>query len=318
MQTSLTQRLDLLQTFVRIVEAGSLSAAAAQLHTTQPTVSRRLQALERSLGLRLLQRSTHAMKLTEDGQRCYEHGRDLLARWERFGEDLRGPADEPEGHLRIQAPHAFGQDLLMAPVVEFLRRHPRVTIEWLLNDRTPNFIAEDVDCAIQVGDVPDPLLVAIRLWAVPRIVVAAPSLIQGRALPRHPSELADLPWLALHTFYRHELMLSPVAGGEAFRLPIRPRMSTDSLFAMRTAALMGLGACAASAWTLTEDVAQGRLLHLAPQWQTAPLPVHLIYPPARFLPLRLRRFIDAMRHALPAAMAGHEGASTVEATRGAG
>jgi len=304
MQNHLTQRLDLLQTFVRIVEAGSLSAAAAQLRTTQPTVSRRLQALERSLGLRLLQRSTHAMKLTEDGQRCYEHARELLARWERFGEELRGPADEPEGHLRIQAPHAFGQVLLMAPLVAFLRRHPRVTVEWLLNDRTPNFMAEDIDCAIQVGEVSDAALVAIRMWEVPRIVAAAPALMHGRALPQHPSELAELPWLALHTFYRHELVLTPVAGGEPYRLAMRPRMSTDSLFAMRTAALMGLGACAASAWTLADDVREGRLLHLAPQWQTAPLPVNLIYPPSRFPPLRLRRFIEAMRHAMPAAMDG--------------
>jgi len=302
MQSSLTQRLDLLQTFVRIVEAGSLSAAAAQLQTTQPTVSRRLQALERSLGLQLLQRSTHAMKLTEDGQRCYERARELLGRWEAFDEDLRGPADAVEGHLRVQAPHAFGQSLLMAPVVEFLKRYPRVTLEWLLDDRTPNFVAEDIDCAIHVGEIGDPALVAIRLWDVPRIVVAAPSLLHGRPLPRHPAELEDLPWLALHTYYRHEVTLRPLDGGAPFRLPIRPRLSTDSLFALRTAALDGLGTCVASAWALTDDVAHGRLLHLTPHWQTAPLPVQLLYPPTRFPPLRLRRFIDAMRHALPAAM----------------
>jgi len=302
MQNPLTQRLDLLQTFVRIVEAGSLSAAAAQLHTTQPTVSRRLQALERSLGLRLLQRSTHTMKLTEDGQRCYERSRELLARWEAFDDELRAPADAPEGHLRVHAPHAFGQTLLMSPVVDFLKRYPRVTVEWLLDDRTPNFIAEDIDCAIHVGEIGDPALVAIQLWTVPRIVVAAPQLLAGRALPQHPGELEDLPWLALNTYYRHEVTLRPVAGGEPYRLPIRPRLSTDSLFALRTAALEGLGACVASAWALADDVAQGRLLHLAPQWQTQALPVQLLYPPSRFPPMRLRRFIEAMRHALPAAM----------------
>ena len=109
-------------------------------------------------------------------------------------------------------------------------------------------------------------------------------------------------WLALQTFYPNEIELSPVGGGEAFRLPIRPRLSTDSLFALRTAALMGLGVCAASAWALADDVAEGRLLHLAPQWQTPPLPVNLIYPPSRFPPQRLRQFIDAMKHAMPRAM----------------
>src|SRR5690349_1534783 len=87
-------RLELMQTFIRIVDAGSLSAAAARMGTTQPTVSRRLQALERSLGLRLLQRSTHAMKLTEDGVRCYERAKELLASWDMLEADLRGASDE--------------------------------------------------------------------------------------------------------------------------------------------------------------------------------------------------------------------------------
>ena len=104
-----TDRFELMETFVRIVDAGTLSAAAAQLGTTQPTVSRRLQALERSLGVRLLRRSTHSMTLTEDGQRCLERARELLASWHAFEADLRGAGDEPEGTLRVIAPHAFGQ-----------------------------------------------------------------------------------------------------------------------------------------------------------------------------------------------------------------
>src|SRR3954454_22221120 len=99
--TSSADRFELMQTFIRIVDAGSLSSAAAQLGTTQPTVSRRLQALERSLGLRLLQRSTHAMKLTEDGARCYERAKELLASWNLLEADLRGASDEPEGTLRV-------------------------------------------------------------------------------------------------------------------------------------------------------------------------------------------------------------------------
>src|SRR5688572_3703694 len=99
--TGTTDRIALMQTFVRIVEAGSLSAAAAQLGSTQPTVSRRLQALERSLGVRLLRRSTHAMKLTEDGERCFERAKELLANWEAFEAELRGAGDEPEGSLRV-------------------------------------------------------------------------------------------------------------------------------------------------------------------------------------------------------------------------
>ncbi|WP_459573080.1 LysR family transcriptional regulator [Cupriavidus sp. 8B] len=297
-------RIELMQTFVRIVEAGSLSAAAAQLGTTQPTISRRLQSLERSLGLRLLQRSTHAMKLTEDGERCFDRAKELVAGWEAFEADLRGAGDEPEGTLRVVVPHAFGQQQLVGPLAEFLRRHSRVTVEWLLHDQTPDFIAEGIDCAIHVGEVSDPSVVAIRLGEVPRIVVAAPSVLDGAAMPSHPNELARLPWLSLRTFYRNEVSLTHATTGDSQRLTFRPRVGTDSLYALRSAAVMGLGVCVASAWLLADDIAAGRLLHLVPLWRASSLPMYLIYPYASFYPAKLRRFVETMRQAVPTAMAG--------------
>ena len=287
-------RFELMETFVRIVDAGNLSAAAAQLGTTQPTVSRRLQALERSLGVRLLRRSTHSMTLTEDGQRCLERARELLDNWHAFEADLRGAGDEPEGTLRVIAPHAFGQQQLVAPLAEYLARYPRVNVEWLLHDRRPDFIAEGIDCAIQVGQIDDQGAVAIKLAEVPRIVVAAPSLVGHLAPVEEPADLARLPWLALRPYYRTEVALTAVDGREA-RVAIAPRMSTDSLYALRTAAVTGVGAAIASAWLVADDLAQGRLVHIAPRWRAAPLPVYLVYPQARFYPVRLRRFLDVIR-----------------------
>ena len=291
-------RIELMQTFVHIVEAGSLSAAAQLTGATQPTVSRRLQALERMLGVRLLRRSTHAMKLTEDGERCYERARELIADWHAFEADLRGVGDEPEGTLRVVVPHALGQTLLVGPLADYLQAYPRVSVEWLLNDRRPDFIAEGVDCAIQVGEITDPMAVAIKLSEVPRVVVAAPSVLAGKEPPAHAAELAGLPWLALRTFYRNELLLTHRPSGETARVAIRPRMSTDSLYALQSAARMGVGACLGSAWLMKEDIATGRLVQLVPQWQVAALPVYLVYPPARFQPARLRRFVETMRAAL--------------------
>lgn len=297
-------RIEWMQTFVRIVEAGSLSAAAAQMGTTQPTVSRRLQALERALGVRLLQRSTHAMKLTEDGERCFDRAKDLIVGWNAFEAEARGAEDRPEGRLRVVAPHVFGQQLLVGPLAAYLHRYPQMSVEWLLHDgpqdRTPDFIAEGVDCAIRVGEVTDPALVAIRLSEVPRIVIGAPSLFQDAPLPVHARDLETLPWLSARNFYRTEVVLAHEATGETHRVPIRPRMTTDSHYALRSAAMLGVGIGVLSAWMLTEDLAAGRLLHLAPQWQAAPAPVYLAYPYARFYPAKLRRFVEAMRTAFPA------------------
>lgn len=297
-----TDRIELFETFVRIVDAGSLSAAAAQMGTTQPTVSRRLRALEESLGLRLLQRSTHVMKLTEDGERCLVLARGLLETWSALDANLRGAAALPEGTLRVLAPHAFGQDQLIGPVTDYLRQYTSVAVEWLLHDRRPDFIAEGIDCAIQVGLIDDPSVVALKLGEVKRIVVAAPRLLQGRDAPTQPRELAHLPWLALRTFYREEVSLKSGLNDEVVTFSIRPRFSTDSLYALRSAALRGLGACISSKWLVDDEIAAGRLAHLLPDWQAAPLPVYLVYPHSRIYPPRLSRFIEAMRLAAPVAI----------------
>ena len=299
-------RIELMQTFVRIVEAGSLSAAAQQLGTSQPTVSRRLQALERSLGVKLLQRSTHVMKLTEDGDRCFAHAKALLEDWRAMEDDLRGTADTPRGTLRVLAPHAFGQNQLIPPLMDYLRRYPDVSVEWMLHDRRPDFIAEGIDCAIQVGAVEDPSVVAIRLAEVPRIVLASPALMASRPTPQHAQDLKDLPWLALSTFYQREVTLTHQHSSEASTFAITPRLATDSLYALRSAALAGLGACIASAWIVDADLRAGGLLHLVPTWQAPSLPVYLVYPHARFYPARLRLFLEGMRGAMPG-LAGMRG-----------
>lgn len=299
-------RLELMRTFVRIVESGSLSAAAAQMGTTQPTVSRRLQTLERSLGVRLLQRTTHTMRLTLDGERCFARAKELLLAWVAFESDARGAGEEPEGILRVVVPHAFGQECLIEPLAEYLRAHPRMSVEWLLHDdrAIQDYIAAGIDCAIQLGEVTDPGLVAIRLAEVPRIVVAAPGLLGGRAVPETAADLAALPWLALRTFYRNEVTLTHGKTGKRRRIAIAPRFSTDSLYALRNAALHGLGVCVGSQWVLADDLAAGRLVRLAPQWEAAPLPVSLVYPYARFYPARLLRFSEIVKRASPAVFGG--------------
>lgn len=302
-----TDRLALAETFVRIVDAGSLSAAALQLGTSQPTISRRLHALEAALGVRLLQRSTHAIHPTEAGQRYVARARELLGEWRGLEAELRGDGDEPAGHLRVVAPHAFGQQQLLGPVVEYLRRYPALSVEWRLHDGPVRFVEDGVDCCVSV-DAPEGEAVVVRkIHEVQRIVVAAPSLVPGRA-PSRPAALAALPWLALVPYYRNTVRLEGARGATA-AIRIRPRFVTDSLFALRQAASSGLGAALASGWIVAEDVAAGRLVHLLPGWRGPTLPVYVAYPQARFYPARLRAFVEIMRTAFTAQHAGVGGAS---------
>jgi DNA-binding transcriptional LysR family regulator len=296
-----SDRIELIQTFVRIVQAGSLSAAATQMGTTQPTISRRLQQLERTLGVRLLQRSTHAMKLTEDGERCFERAKDLLSGWDAFESDLRGAGVEASGSLRVVVPHAFGQVQLIGPLTEFLRRHPRITVDWLLHERTADYVSQGVDCSIHVGEVTDSSLVAIKLAEVPRIVVAAPQVLAGQKI-EHPRDLVALPWLALSLFYRRQISLFHAHCGERCDITIQPRLVTDNLNAISNAALEGLGVCLVSAWMVTEHIKSGRLVELLPDWRADALPISVLYPYARHYPARLRLFVELMKEVMPAAV----------------
>lgn len=296
MTTPKLDRLALMETFLRIVDAGTLSAAAKQLGTSQPTVSRRLRALEGSLGVPLLKRSTHAIQLTETGERYVSRARELLAEWRGFEVAIRGPEEEAEGVLRVVVPHAFGQAQLARPVVRFLRDNPKVTIEWFLRDDPVRVVEDGIDCVIKVGPLETPSLVAQKIHAVERIVVAAPSFLANARGPiTRPKQLAALPWLALGTFYRNHLRLENARGQTTIAL--RPRFVTDSLFALRTAALDGLGLAVASEWAVRDDVREGRLVHVLPGWRAPSLPVYLAYPRAQFYPAKLRAFLAVMRHA---------------------
>ncbi|WP_426445101.1 LysR family transcriptional regulator [Siccibacter colletis] len=292
-------RLELMMTFARIVESGSLSAAAGLLGTTQATVSRRLQTLETLLGAKLLLRSTHAMKLTDDGERCYHHSQILLAGWQSMEDELKHADEEPVGILRVRAPHAFGQEQLLVPLTQFLLEHSKLSVEWMLNDKSVDFLAENLDCAIQVGVESDPANVAVLLAEVPRIVIASPELLARSPAVEEINDLARLSWVALNTFYRHEVTLTHADTGETVQVPISPRLSSDSLYAIKGAALAGLGAAVVSAWVVQEELAQGRLVNLLPAWQAAMLPVRLVYPHARYQPARLCRFLALMREVMP-------------------
>ncbi|MET6677402.1 LysR family transcriptional regulator [Citrobacter amalonaticus] len=292
-------RVELMRTFVRIVEAGSLSAAARQLNTTQATISRRLKSLEAMLGVKLVLRTTHAMKLTDDGERGYQHAKHIIDAWLALEDGLNVTEDEPVGTLRVRAPHAFGQQQLLTPLLSFLARYPNLSVEWMLNDKTVDFLSDNIDCAIRVGAEVDPATVSVLLAEVPRSVVASPALLAQFATIAVPEQLSSLPWIAVNTFYQHNVSLSHQHSREPVIIPITPRLSTDSIYVARNAALAGLGVVVVSSWTVTEDIAQGRLVELVPDWQAAPLPVHLVYPWARYYPTRLRKFLELMKKVMP-------------------
>lgn len=294
-----TDKIELMRTFIRIVESGSLSSAATQLGTTQPTISRRLRTLEDYVGGKLFNRTTHHLKLTELGDKYYSGAIELLADWDSFEAGVMGAVSEPSGKLRVIVPHAFGQDTLIKPLSEFMTLHPMINVEWLLHDDRSilDFVTNNIDCAIQVGDKIDDNMVAIRIADIPRVAVSKPGLIKNLdKVNQSPELLIHQPWLALQTFYRYQVDLQHTISGESNILPIVPRFYTDSLYALRSAAISGLGIGICSEWMISDDIKNGKLINVLPNWRAAPLPVYIIYPYAKFYPAKLTAFVEFMRY----------------------
>jgi DNA-binding transcriptional LysR family regulator len=222
-----------------------------------------LQSLETMLGVRLLLRTTHTTRLTDDGERCYQHARRVIDSWLALEDEVGQTEDEPVGVLRVRAPHAFGQDQLLKPVTEFLQRYPQLSIEWMLNDRSADFLGDNLDCAIRVGVEVDPATVSVLLAEVPRSVVASPALL-ARFPAVNAGGFAAVSWIAISSFYQRHVELFHDASSATARIAITPRLSTDSLYVARNTALTGLGVAVVSSWTVQEDIREGRLVHLLP------------------------------------------------------
>lgn len=244
-------------------------------------------------------RTTHAMKLTDDGERGYQHAKNIIDAWLALEDGLNVTEDEPVGTLRVRAPHAFGQQQLLEPLLQFLSRYPQLSVEWMLNDKTVDFLSDNIDCAIRVGAEVDPATVSVLLAEVPRSMVASPVLLEQYGEISHPEQLSALPWIAVNTFFQHSVSLLHQARNEPATLTISPRLSTDSIYVARNAALAGLGVTIVSSWMVEEDIANGRLVMLLPEWRAASLPVHLVYPWARYYPTRLRKFLALMKDVMP-------------------
>ena len=287
-------RILLLTTWVRIVEAGSLSAAAKQLKTTQPTVSRRLQSLEQMFKCNLMLRTTHQLKLTDEGDTCYQYAKQLLEQWSILEDTVGSDTTLIKGRLRVRAPHAFGQQQLIKPLMKYLTIYPEMRIDWLLNDTSPDFLADNIDCAIHVGAITNPNVVAKLIGYVPRIIVAAPEVIKKHGDIKNISELQQWPWIAVSTFYNHELILKNTLSNELSVLGIDPILSTDNLYSALECIKGGLGIGAISSWLVKPYLLTGQLVHMAEHWQADPLPVYFVYPYSNYYSKRLRLFMEIM------------------------
>ncbi len=292
-------RLTLLQTFVRIADSGSISAAARDLGLSQPSASRHLAELEARLRSQLVRRTTHSLALTAAGTDLLAEARQLLDHWQTIEEKHLAAEGVIQGRLSVVAPVALGQLKLARITWAFLLEHPQVSVSWRLDDDVIRFAEVGCDCWIRVGPVPDDTLVVKRVGHVERMVVAPPDLPDLQEGFESPRAAEKLSWVALAPFEGGRIPLRDPDGGQVALTP-RVRMTTNNIFALREAALMGLGLAVLPKWFIERELSEGLLVDVLPRWRAPTLPVHLAFLPGRHQPRRLRAFVETMKTAIPA------------------
>jgi DNA-binding transcriptional LysR family regulator len=282
--------------FVKVVATGSFSQAARDLGLPKSTVSRKVSQLEERLGARLLQRTTRKVALTEVGAMYHERCARILPELEDAERAVTELQDVPRGLLRIAAPSRFG---LLGPLVtEFLSLHPDVKVEVECSDRLVDLIQEGFDLAIRAGALSDGSLVARRLMdSIPHFIVAAPSYLAKRGAPTEPQQLSKHDCLVFGG-NREPRSWRFRRGGKQIDVQVNGRATINDFDMLKQTAIAGHGIARLPATVACPEVKAGRLVRAIADWETAEVPLSLVYPSTRHLSPKVRAFIDLARQRL--------------------
>jgi DNA-binding transcriptional LysR family regulator len=284
-------RLHAMETFVQIVDKGSLTAAADALDTSLPSVVRVLASLERHLQVRLLNRTTRRMHLTDEGARFLERCRAILSQVREAEAALGSRGGEPQGKLAITAPVVFGRRYITPIVNAFVRRYPKVNIDLLLVDRFTNLVEEGLDVAVRVGELPDSSLVAVPVGQARRVICASPDYLRRQGKPRVPQDVAA------HRCVR----FTGVAprdewdfrmGRREVAIPITSVISCNQIDSALQACIDGLGLGMFFSYQVASHRKAGELKYVLEKFETEPRPIQVIFPHSKLLSAKVRTFVD--------------------------
>ncbi|UXN68499.1 LysR family transcriptional regulator [Devosia neptuniae] len=283
--------------FVRVAELGSLSAAGRDLKLSQPAVSQKISALEQHLGVRLVNRTTRQLALTEAGRTYYARAKPVLAAVDEAAELVAGAGAPLTGHLRIQAPTGFGQMYLADIAIAFQLEHPGLTFELMLDDRYVDLTEQAVDLALRFGTLRSSGLIARRFGTLRRILVAAPAYLARHGAPDTPEHLSTHRQVRFSGAAVDDTM--PLTGpAGSLLVPVQTSFLANNTFVLTKALVAGLGLGGAQLPQIRAELAAGQLVQIMPDYQYAPLDVHAVYPTSHFVPAKVRLFVEHLRRAL--------------------
>ena len=284
-----------MRTFVAVADADSFSRAAHRLDITQSSVSRQISALEKHLGAQLFKRTTRSIALTGEGAAFFEAALRALAAIDE-AEASVGLHGALSGQVRLTAPLTLAQSRIIPMVARFQQKHPRIEVDFRLSDHALNLVSDNLDFAIRVGAIGDSRNITRRIGRAARVMVAAPAYIAAHGLPRHPNELGA------HNCLSYSLLAAGTKWSLEGHAPvdISGNFRADSPDALRAAALAGAGIAVNARWLLEQDLAEGRLIEVLPDFPPIDMPIYLTMPPGRYLAARVRALADFLIDAFAA------------------
>lgn len=289
-------RLQSMQTFVRAAETGSFSAVAREQNTTQSAISKQVAALERHLGVKLFSRTTRSLALTGNGAQYFDEARRLVAEVEDAEAKLRGGERHLSGWLRVASSVGYGLRVLMPTIQGFMREHPALKIDFKLDDSFVDLIEQGIDVAVRSGELTDSTLVARRIGASHRALVASrrylERLPEGLSAPRTPDDLRLHNCLVYTELHTRNLWDFKSPDGATVNVRVEGNFKTNSSEALRAAGLAGAGICYIPIWLFKEELARGEMEVLLPNWSMRPLPLHVVCPPQRRHAAKVKAFGD--------------------------
>lgn len=286
-------KLRAMQTFVKIVDHGSLTAAAAALHTSLPAVVRTLAALEAELRVRLLNRTTRRLALTDEGRSYLESCRRILATIDEVESGLTARHVEPAGQLTLTAPMLFGQMYVAPAVTAFVQRYPSIRCRMEFSDRVVNLLEEEIDVGIRIGPLHDSTLVAQTVGQIRRVVVATPAFLRKHGVPRHPDDLTRANCLRFTTGATHWWAFQQQ--GRVFHVPVSGNLEFNQTAPAVAACAAGVGFGHFLSYQVAPLVQSKTLRIVLEDYELPPWPLSILYPHARLLPARTRVFVEWMK-----------------------
>jgi DNA-binding transcriptional LysR family regulator len=289
-------RLKQIESFAMVATRGSLTAAAHAEGVAPAVIGRRIDALEERLGVKLLLRTTRRITLTHEGSAFLENCQRVLADLANAEASVSAGGVKASGHLRITAPAGFGRRHVAPLVPEFMVQHPDVSLSLNLSDRVVDIVNEGFDCAIRVGDLPDSSLVSVRLADNRRQCVAAPEYLARAGVPQTPADLARHDCLRLSSDASQTRGWAFMVDGTLTHLRPTGRLDCSDGQVLHQWCLRGLGIAWRSTWEVERDLAEGRLVPVLEEFAAPPNGVYAVFPQRKHLPLRVRLWIDFVKH----------------------